>query len=74
MWFSGWVWFKGERGARQRPIDDRADMGVEIGLDASLDSMLPPLLGFAAQCATTASAVAAVMPLGTDQRSRHLPG
>lgn len=70
MWFSGWVWFKGLRSERSRPADDRADMGVEIGLDASLDSMLPPLLGFAAD-GPAVVAPASVTPLGTDRRSRY---
>ncbi|WP_418317443.1 hypothetical protein [Piscinibacter sakaiensis] len=40
-------------------------MGVEIGLDASLDSVLPPLLDFAAPRGAVASRPS---PLGTDQR------
>ncbi len=74
MWFSGWVWFKGMRGARPRLVDDRADMGVEIGLDASLDSMLPPLLSFAVDKTSIVAGGGGVMPLGTDQRSPYRPG
>lgn len=73
MWFSGWVWFKGLRSERLRPIDDRADMGVEIGLDASLDSMLPPLMNFAV-AQHNALAKTPAMPLGTDLRSRYSSG
>lgn len=71
MWFRGWVWFKGLRSERQRPSDDRADMGVEIGLDASIDSMLPPLLDFAADKSQRHSTAAVAAPLGTDLRSYH---
>ncbi|MEO8278321.1 MAG: hypothetical protein ABI564_01445 [Ideonella sp.] len=73
MWFSGWVWFKGVRADRPRLIDDRADMGVEIGLDASLDSMLPPLMNFAVHQHNAITTTPA-MPLGTDLRSRYNSG
>ena len=71
MWSSVWIWFKGLRGARRRPATDRADMGVEIGLDQSLDSRLPPLLGFAVHKSQRPSSPAGLLPLGTDLRSKH---
>ena len=74
MWFSSWGCFKGLRGASLRPTDDRADMGVEIGLDASLDSMLPPLLSFAVEASKPGAVSGAVMPLGTDQRASYRAG
>ena len=70
MWFSSWVWFKGLRSERLQPFHDRADMGVEIGLDASLDSRLPPLMHFAVNH-LPAGTPTAIVPLGTDLRSSH---
>ncbi len=71
MWYPVWIWVKELRNVRQRPDTDRAGMGVEIGLDQSLDSMLPPLLGFAVDKAQRPSSPAGLLPLGTDLRSRH---
>lgn len=42
-------------------------MGVEFGLDASLDSMRPPLLNFAADTANSEQPTQ--LAVGTDQRS-----
>lgn len=72
MWRSGWIWFKAKRPSERSGGADPADMGVEIGLDASLDSMLPPLLNFAVDKSHRAAATA--LPLGTDLRSHHWPG
>ncbi len=68
MWLSNWVWLKGLRRQSRKNVEpDPADMGVEIGLDASLDSMLPPLLDYGAEKGQAKST--SVRPLGTDLRS-----
>ncbi len=68
MWRSGWVWITTLRGRRPRIRNDPADMGMELGLDASLESRLPPLMEVAA--ARHRDPADTVGPLGTDQRSR----
>ena len=68
MWHSGWTWFKTLRGRRAHARPDRCDMGIEIGLDESLDTCLPPLLDIAA--ARPRDAANPASPLGTDHRSR----
>lgn len=68
MWQSGWLWFKSLRGPRATVRPDRCDMGIEIGLDESLESRLPPLLEVAASRPHDLSR--GVSPLGTDHRSR----
>ena len=67
MWRSGWVWIKTLRERRSLARDDLADMGMELGLDASLESRLPPLMEVAA--ARQRDPAGTVRPLGTDQRS-----
>lgn len=68
MWHSGWGWFKSLRSAQAPRRPDPADMGIEFGLDASLESRLPPLMEVAA--ARTRDVAEAISPLGTDHRSR----
>lgn len=68
MWQTGWFWLKARRKAPTAARPDLADMGIEIGLDASLESRLPPLLEVAAL--RTREGKDGVSPLGTDHRSR----
>lgn len=68
MWQTGWFWLKSLRKASPRARPDPADMGIEIGLDESLESRLPPLLEFAAL--NSREATDGIRPLGTDHRSR----
>ena len=67
MWRSGWVWIKTLCGDRPAACHDLADMGMDLGLDAALESRLPPLMEVAA--ARQRDPAGAVRPLGTDQRS-----
>ena len=68
MWRAGWGWFKTLRSRRPHVRHDRADMGIEFALDASLESRLPPLMEFAAL--RQLDQADTQRPLGTDQRSR----
>lgn len=68
MWQTSWTWLKTRRSEQSSARPDLADMGIEIGLDASLESRLPPLLEVAAS--RTRDATDGVSPLGTDLRSR----
>jgi hypothetical protein len=68
MWHASWTWLKGRRAERAHARPDLADMGTEIGLDASLESRLPPL--FEGAASRTRDAGDGVSPLGTDHRSR----
>ncbi|GAP37624.1 hypothetical protein ISF6_3569 [Piscinibacter sakaiensis] len=47
---------------------DPADMGIDVGLDETLESRLPPLMDWVAARPPAQGAV--VAPLGTDRRSR----
>ena len=69
MWRSAWAWLNTRRRVpRPATGHDHADMGTEIGLDASLESRLPPLMENAAS--RTRGPADDVRPLGTDHRSR----
>jgi hypothetical protein len=68
MWRSGWVWITTRKRRRVSDGHDPAEMGVDFGLDAALESRLPPLMELAAAGRRDPSE--AMRPLGTDQRSR----
>jgi hypothetical protein len=69
MWRSGWTWLRIWRRAKPRGRADLADMGIDIGLDQSLESRFPPLLEDAAFRPHTRAGQKS-LPLGTDLRSQ----
>ena len=68
MWRSGWFWFRSLRKSAVRGRLDLADMGIDIGLDESLESVLPPLMGDAVNWPQAGAGRS--QPLGTDLRSQ----
>ena len=67
MWISGWVWIKTLRSSKPSRRIDPADMGIDIGPDASLHSRPPPPLEGAAVGRPRTGHLPCA--LGTDQRS-----